>query len=821
MLADLRLAVRALSNKPGFAASAILTIALGVGASTAIFSVVSGVLLRALPYPDSDRLTEIWTEFESGNIGSTSHPDFEDLKDQGESFDAMAAYYAGPISVVSSGAGFRAIRAGVSPEFFDVLGVEAMRGRVFGADGSPVDNQGAVVSYGYWQGRLGGTDDLAAHSVAEGNRSYTIVGVMPPDFNFPAGTEFWVPRPVQTENRTAHNYRVIGRLRSGVSITQAQQELSAIARRLKQQHGDDADMVDADVRSLLDGLVGDLRAALTLLLGAAGVLLVVACANVANLLLARGLAREHESAVRVALGAPVSRIARAILAESLVLALAGAFLGVVIARAAMPALLLMAPVALPRAENIDVDWRALAFALAISVLAAALMALVPVLRTRKRNLRPILADGQRTRGGDAASHRFREVLVVAQISLTVVLLVAAGLLARSFVALLDTNPGYRTDGGIVMDLWLRRPPCTVTANSMTCDDAATSANAAFIERLMTQLGALPGVERVGGVSRLPLGEGFDPNGTFVKLQRPDEISSFEDHLTLARQPERVGNAEFRIASAGYFGAMGIPLIDGRLFDERDTADTTHVAVVSASLAAETWPGEDPLGRLVQFGNMDGDLTPFTIVGIVGDIQERALGTEPRPTFYVDYRQRTRTVSAFHIVMQGAEVNAGTAPAARRVAMALDPLVPIALRALSEVKTASVTDRRFVLLLVSIFGAVALALAGIGVYGVTAYVATERVPEIGVRVAFGARGRDVIRLFLGQGVILAVVGVLVGSVAALILTHLLRIFLYDVGAADPATFIGVALTLVTVVALASFVPAYGASRRDATEALRHC
>ena len=496
---------------------------------------------------------------------------------------------------------------------------------------------------------------------------------MPRGYDFPVGTELWVPREPVAESRTAHNWSVVGRLRDGVSRERAQADLGTIAQRLKQRYGDATDMTDAAVRPLLDQLIGSVRPALLILVGAAGVLLLVACVNAANLLLARALTRDRESALRLALGAGPGRLARLFLAESLVLSLASAALGVLIALVGVPALLALEPGRLPRADGIGVDWSVLAFTLTTSVLVAAIIGFLPAIRAAKRDSRDLLASTNRIQGGNVVNHRVRAGLVIAQISLTVVLLVGAGLLGRSFLALLAVDPGHRTDGALIMEAWLPVPS----------DVAGETRITGFIDQLMARLRAAPGVERVGGVNYFPL-DGGGAAGSFLVLQQPDDVSSFDDFIRLAREPARTGGAEFRVASADYFGAMSIPLLRGRLFDDRDTRDAPHTAVISASLAETRWPGEDPVGKLIEFGNMDGDLRPFTIVGVVGDVREYGIGTPPRPTFYADYRQRPRTAWYFHVAIQGEFDAAAMTTFARRAAAELDPEVPVAFASLREV-----------------------------------------------------------------------------------------------------------------------------------------
>lgn len=812
MLNDLRLAIRGLSRKPGFAAIAVVTLALGIGASTSIFTVVNGVLLRSLPYPDPDSLMQVETKFSSGFKGAVSYPNFEDLREQNRSFAELSAYAAWTTTATSGGEGFLVPWANVSPGFFTVLGVAPDIGRTFSSDEERAGTPVAVVSYGYWQSHLEGEVDLADQAVRVGDQVYSVIGVMPRSYDFPVGADLWVPRSPASESRTAHNWRVVGRLSEAVSQAQAQQDLSAIARRLKAQYGDDTAMEDAAIQPVLEQIVGDVRPALFVLLGAAGVLLLVACVNVANLLLARALSRDRESALRLALGARPARLARGFLAESLVLGLMGAGLGVILAVVAVPALLALEPGGLPRIDDIGVDWTVLGFALGISVLTAFFIGLVPGVRAARRDMRESLADSHRVRSSSAASRRLRGTLVVAQIALTVVLLVGAGLLGRSLQKLLTVDPGFHTEGAVVMDI-------TFPSSQNSLSEGAETRRVDFIGQLLTRLEGMPGVERVGGVNQFPL-RGGGASGTFVTLDRPDEIATFEEFAVLANEPSRNGNADFRIASGGYFGAMGIPLIRGRLFDERDRPDAPHVAVISASLAEARWPGQDPLGQLVFFGNMDGDFRPFTVVGVVGDVQEYGIGIPPRPTFYADYRQRPRAAYSFSVAIQSRSEAAALMAPARRIAREIDPEIPVDFSTLRDVTSTSLADRQFVLLLMSLFGAVALVLAATGVYGVVVYIASQRTPEIGVRVALGAQARDVVQLFVTQGLLFSTAGVVIGLAAAFASTRVLARFLYEVNAADLETYAGVAIALLAVAAVASWIPAHRASLVDPVDALRH-
>jgi predicted permease len=809
MLQDLRYALRTLAKSPGFTAAALIALALGIGANTAIFSVVNGVLLRPLPYPKPDGLVQVETAFQSGAHGNVSYPDFEDLRDQNHTFANLAVFANGTTSAAAAGRGFRVALAEVSASFFPILGVQPVMGRVFNADDERAGQRVAVASYGYWQSRLGGSATFTGKTVQVGDEVYAVIGVMPPGYDFPAGNELWAPREPATENRTAENWHVVGRLRAGVSLEAAQADLRTIARRIKQQYGDNTFMTDASVRPVLEQLVGSVRPALSVLLGAAGVLLLVACVNVVNLLLARALSRDRETALRLALGARPGRLARQFLAESLVLSLTGAALGVLLAVAGVPALLAVEPGRLPRAENVGVDWPVLAFALAAAVLVAVAIGLVPAIRAARRDAREALSEGHRSQGGSVTSHRVRGVLVAAQVALTIVLLVGAGLLGRSLLKLLAVDPGFRTRGAVVMDVWLPEPR----------DAAGVTRIASYLEQVMARLRAIPGVARTGGVDAFPLQIEGPSNGTFLILQRPDQVRNFSDFERLARQPALSGNAEFRVASADYFGAMGIPLIRGRLFDERDAPDAPHVAVISASLAQKRWAGEDPIGKLIFFGNMDGDLRPFTIVGVVADVRDHGLGAPPRATFYAYYRQRPRRASEFHIAIQGRADAEALATSAQRIARELDPEVPTRVQSLEDVVSGSLADRRFVLILLGLFGSLALLLATTGVYSVIAYMASQRTAEIGIRMALGARGGDVVRLLVRQGATFAVAGIGVGLIAEFALARFLGSLLYGVGAADPLSFGATSAVLLVAALVASWLPARRAARVDPMVALR--
>ncbi|HEX6938135.1 MAG TPA: ABC transporter permease [Longimicrobiales bacterium] len=810
LLREVHRAIRTLRRAPGFTFVAVLTLGLGIGASTAIFSVVEGVLLRSLPYPDPDGLVRVFQVNDEGNRMAFSHPNLEDVRANNRTFTGLAQYAIGTTPVMVGEELSLAGIAWVSGEFFDVVGIHPAIGRGFAAGevtgrGAPV----AVVSHEFWQGALGGVPDISTLTLRLQSGAVSVVGVMPPGFEFPGGADVDVIAPytvAQNPARTAHNWWVIGRLRDGVTLAQAQQDLSAIARRLKAEHGDETWMVDAAVVPLHEYLVGNVRPALLVLLAASGVLLLIACANVVNLLLSRMAMRQRELAVRLALGAGSGRLVRQYLAEALVLSLTGGAVGVLLATWGVDALLALEPGRLPRLDEIGVNTTVLGYALVVSILTATALGLLMAWRATRADVRGTLAASQRTMVGGGSSRRVRAGLVVAEVAMTIVLLAGAGLLARSFARLLAVDPGFRTEGAVVMDAML----------PAAWDLQVAVRNRRFLDELVQRIRAVRGVEHVGVTDAPPL-SGRGASGMFLILDRPDEVRSFDDWLRFMENPNRTGYAEYRQASGDYFRAMGIPLVAGRLFDERDHADAPHVAVISESLARTRWPGEDPIGKLIQFGNMDGDLRPMTIVGVVGDVRHESLEAEPSPTFYGNAAQRP-VMGRVSVVVSGPDASAAVG-SARAAAQALDPTIPVRFRQIEDFFADSLAERRFSMLLLGIFALVALFVAAAGLYGVISYLVAQRTREVGIRIAVGARPTDVMRLVVGQGAVLAAAGVACGILAALALTRFLAGMVYGVGTTDPVTFAGVGGVLLGVAVLASWAPARRAVRVDPMVALR--
>ena len=802
---DVRFGFRQLRRSPGFTLTTVLMLALGIGASTAIFSIVNGVLLRSLPFPEPDRLVAVYQVNAEGAQGQFSHPNFMDVRERSRSFAALAEHASASAPVLVGETAAQVPVAWVSADFFPAVGVGAALGRTFLPEDFGTGEPVAVVSDAFWRQYLGASRDLTARTVRVGGQPLTVVGVLPPGMDFPGNAELWRPQgPMANATRTGHNWQVVGRLRAGVSPRAASRELHGIARGLKRRHGDETLMAGAAAVPLHEVIVGGARPTLLVLVAASGLLLLITCANVVNLLLLRTAARRRELAVRRALGAGRARLVRQFVGESLVLALAGGVLGTALAWVGTRALLALEPGRLPRVGEVRVDAAALLFALGVSVVAAAVIGLIVALRASGSSVWGALAEESRGHSGGVAGNRVRSALAVGQVALTLVLLVGAGLLARSFIRLMEVDPGYRTRDAVVMDVVIPRAG----------GEAEQSRGMRFQDELLARLAEIPGVRAAGSVNVLPLDDaGEGSSGPFAKVGRTEVVRGFEDLMRLLREPGRAGEAEYRVASGGYFPAMGIPLIRGRLFDERDTPDGVHAAVISRSLAEREWPGQDPIGQRVQYGGMDGDLRPFEIVGVVGDVRERALDAEPRPTFYANVRQRPSGVSGPHnIVLYGGDPEAVSAMA-REILREMNPEIPVRFGTLEQVLSTWLSDRRFSLLLLAIFAVAALVLAVAGIYGIIAHLVAQRTREIGIRLALGAPAGAVLGMVLRSGVLLAAAGVAVGLVSALAATRLLSGLLFGVGTRDPLTFVTVPLLLLGVAALASYVPARRTTRVD--------
>jgi putative ABC transport system permease protein len=794
---DLRFGLRVLAKQPAFTLVAIVTLALGVGANTAIFSVVNGVLLRSLPYPDPDRLVVLWEADAKSRQIHVSQPNFEDWRAGQQSFESVSAHtgrWGGPATVTGGSEPERAHAVGVFQDFFRVLGVEPAAGRAFAPD---EHRAGAarvvVVSHGFWQRRLGGASDLAGRRLTIEGLSHEIVGVLPAGFAYPAETDLWFPQETAGDGgaRSAKNFAVVARLKQDVTVEQAQADMTTVARRLEQQYPDSNRGAGVAVVPLKDQLVGQVRPALLVLMAAVCVVLLIACANVANLLLARGLSRQREIAIRLALGAGRARIVRQLLTESLLLSVVGGALGLLFALWLVRALVALGPATIPRLEEIGLDSHAMAFTAAATLLTGLLYGLAPALKISRPDLQDTLkSTGATTAGGGS---RLRGLLVVAEVAMTLVLLVGAGLLAKSFWRLLQVSPGFEAENVLTMQLSLP-----------TSDYREGRQTVAFYRQLFERLGALPGVEAAGMINNLPMG-GVSISGGVIVEGRPEGQG---------------GYAGFRIVSPGYFDAMRVPVVRGRLFNEADNETAQPVALVSERAARATWPGEDPIGKRVR-STMDnrGDVW-MTVVGIVGDVRHSGLEANPSAELYVPVAQRpTRARGGTVVVRTTGDANA-LAASVRREVQAVDRNLPVSFAPMREVFARTTASRRYSMTVLVAFACAALLLSVVGLYGVMSYTVSQSTREIGLRVALGAQRSDIYRLVVGQGLVLAAAGVCIGIVASLALTRLMAGLLYGVAPTDPATYAGVAALLVVVAALACFVPARRAAKVDPMIALRY-
>ncbi|MGA8153762.1 MAG: ABC transporter permease [Terriglobales bacterium] len=809
---DLRYAMRVLGKNPGAATIMVFTLALAIGATTAIFSVVYGVLLRPLPYPAASRIMAISEVNSDGRSSRLADPNFDDFRDQSHSFQSIAKYTDEAVSVSGASQPTRTTVAAVTPEFLAVFGVEPIVGRDFTASD---DRKGAapvaLVSYGYWRQYLGSAQDLSQSHLKINNAVHSVIGVLPSGFRFPNDVDVWLPADRDGENlsRTAHNYSAVGRLKDGVSVDQARQDISAIARRIYQTSNEKTDYLlrDGRVVPLQDSITGAVRSPLFILLGAVGFLLLVACANVANLLLAQASVRERELAIRSALGAARGRLVRQFLTEAFLLSLTGGVLGVLAALSGVAGLVALAPESLPQLDSVSVSVPVLLFACLLSTAVAAGLGAFTAVRATRSDLRKGLAEGGRGQAGWQGSQRVGRAIVTAQIAITLVLVIGAGLLGRSLMKVLEVDPGFRVDKIIAMDVslpWVEDPK-------------VKSAQGMFFSNLIGRLKQIPGVRSVGAASALPMTGGL-PDGMFLLMTQNEVPKTMDAFGALFNQKERTGNADFCVATDGYFKVLGIPLIRGRMFNERDGADTPHVALISESLAHDRWPHQDPIGHTIEFGNMDGDLRLLTIVGIVADTHEYGLDEPPRPTVYVNLFQRPRAVMT--VTMLSDADTRSVSSAARRIVQDLNPEIPAKFQTFQQVYSASLGSRKFNVILIGFFGITALLLATAGVFGVMAYSVSRRTREFGVRVALGATSGDVLRMVLGQGMRTILIGVAIGIVGSFALTQTVSSLLFGVTATDPVTFGSVTLLLIAVALLACYIPAKRATKVDPMVALRY-
>ena len=797
---DIRFGLRTLAKSPGTTLAALLALALGIGANSAIFSVVDGVLLKPLPYPAPDRLVVLMAKNPTAGFPrfSVSLPDFEDWRRQSRSFQGMVAY-AGKRFNLTGGDHPEALRgAGVSADFFHTLELEPALGRGFRPEEDrPGGERVAILSDGLWRRRFGADPGIVGRTLMLDGVSRIVVGVAPPGAGLPLRGEIWVPLaadPAQ-ESRGAHHLTVLGRLKPGVSLGRARTEMAQVAARLERQYPDSNSGWGSVILPLGDFAVEDVRSSLLILLVFVSFVLLIACADVANLLLARVAAREREIALRAALGASRVRLVRQMLTETLVLFLAGGLLGLLLAGWGTRALIALDPDVIPRGQEVHLDGRVLLFTLAVSLGTGLLFGLIPALTGAGRRLADSLKEGGRGMAGGLRGRRIRDVLVLAQVALTLVLLLGAGLLIQSFARLQAVDPGFRPEGAVAAQLALPEAKYHQEERQI-----------AFYRALLERVRALPGVEQAGLIYPLPLGDS-------------DLVFAFFVEGRPAPPPNAVPTANARTASPGAFQALGIPLRRGRLFDDRDNAAGMPVVVVNETMAARVWPGENPLGKRLTFDDpKDPKRRWSTVVGVVGDVHHEALGKEAGSEVYLSQFQQPIPYAA--LVVRGRGDPARLAAPIRGAVKSLDPDLPVdKVTTLRDVVAASLAQSRFKAVLLALFAGLALVLAVVGVYGVVSYSAAQRTHEIGVRLALGASRDHVLLLVVRQGMRWVLIGLALGLAGAWYASRLLAGEIYGLSVTDPLTFLTVPLALGLVALAANYFPARRATQVDPLVALR--
>jgi putative ABC transport system permease protein len=810
LLQDIRFGLRMLLKSPSVSIVATIALALGIGANTAIFSVVNAVLLRPLPFPDPDSLVAIYeTDTQRGQQrGAHSYPNFFDLRAQNTVFERVACYHSADYIMTGRGEPARLQASVVTADLFPLLGVAPALGRTFHPDEDKPSQSGRVVmlSHDLFQRRFNADPSIVNQAITLDGRSFTVVGVMPPSFEFPIQNEpveLWTTiagdasgsSPV-TNQRGAHFLRVIGRLKSGVKPEQAQAEITAIAARLEQQYPDENTRRSLRLESALASLVGDVRPALLILLGAVAFVLLIACANVANLLLARATSRHKEMAIRTALGASRVRVIRQLLTESVLLSILGGAIGLLLAVWWSDLLIALGKEDIPRAVYVGIDWRVLGFTLGVSLLTGLIFGLAPAFHSTKTELVESLKEGGRGTSEGARRNKVRSVLVVTELAIAVVLLVGAGLLIQSLWRLRNVNSGLQPQKVLTFNLGLPE----IKYNS--------DRQAQFFIDLKNRLESSPGVQSASTIFPLPLsGDRFSISFEIEGRPLPPK-----DHPS----------ADFFTTGVGYFRAMGIPMIKGRDFDDRDKHGSTPVIIITETFARQYFPNEDPIGKRIHPGissREDEDSMMREVVGVVGDVRNRGLDTEARAAYYVPHTQVP--FSQMVVVVKTASEPRTLIPAVTKEVAAMDQdLALFGVKSMEEYLSASVAAPRFNTTLLSIFAIVALVLTVVGLYGVMSYSVAQRTNEIGIRLALGAQARDVVLMIVKQGSLLIGLGLAIGLAGAYAVTRLMASLLFGVTAKDPYTFIAVAVLLAGVALLACYLPAWRATKVDPMEALRH-
>ena len=796
IIKDIRYGLRSLLKRPGFTVIALVALALGIGANTAIFSLVNAIVLQPLPYPDPDRLVWAWGTVRSGsNRASVAPLDYLDFRSQNRTFEQLAASFGlpGQANLTGSGDPERLVSSSVTGNYFDTFGVRPVLGRGFSLENEKTgQDQVTVLSHALWQRRFAGDPEIVNKTLILDSKPYQVIGVMPANLRLPQNPELWVPLNFDVDpsmkQRRAHFLRPIGRLKAGVSLAQAQADIDLIAAQLEQQFPDTNTGWSLGLVSLREQLVGDSSTIVFILFGAVGLVLLIACANVANLLLVRAAARRKEIALRTALGASRWRIVRQMITESLLLSIVGGALGALVAFWGVQVLVSLTEDSLPPTVNVTIDATVLGFTLLISIVTGLLFGLAPASRTLKVDLIDSLKDGARGAEG-TLRNRTRSLLVVFESAVAVMLLIGAGLLVRSLIELQKVDPGF--DSNNILTLSIALP-------QQKYEGEGKAAN--FFQQFETRVASLPGVESVGLITELPLTDQLNDISFTVEGRPP--VS-----------PDQALGTDWRRVNQNYFSTFRIPLLRGRNFTEQEVRQSEAVVVVSQALVASAFPNEDPLGKriITMFGY------PYEIVGVVGDIRHSSLASGPLPTMYFP----TRNTGRMNVLVRTQGDPLSIVGAVRKEVHALDPDQPIAeVKRMSDWVDSSVAEPRYRTTLLALFAAIAMILAATGIYGVMSYSVTQRTHEIGVRMALGARRLDVLKMVVKQGMVLTLVGVVIGLAGAFALTRVMSTLLFGVTAKDPITFGVVAALLIAVAFIACFVPARRATKVDPLVALRY-
>lgn len=798
ILQDLRFAARNFVRHPGFVAVTVLTLALGIGANSAIFSAVNAFLLDRLPFPNADELVMVWLENPSQGIQAdvTSYPNYADARDQTTLLSGLGAFTTGQVNLSAEGGEAERLRvARVGANVFPIIGLEPSLGRSFLPEEDLAGEEPVVIlSDALWQRRFGGARQVLGETVRLDGTPHTVVGVMPPGFVFPRDTDLWRPLALSEEER---NWRrmlwlyQIGRRAPGASLEQVRLEMQTIGARITQEH--DLPGYGIYVQSLRDYTVGEARSPLFLLFGAVALVLLIACGNVVHLLLARAAAREREVVIRSALGAGRGRLIRQMLTESALLALLGGALALVIAQVGLHFLLRFGPANWNRMGDIALDGRVLLFTLLISLLVGLLVGVVPAFQASRLNLAETLKEGGRGSSGGPAGHRVRRALVVAEVALTLVLLVAASLLIKSFDRVLRTDPGFRTEGLLLIDLAVQRTgyeePETVQR---------------FYQQLLERAAALPGVKRVGAATSVLLAE--QPWSIYISIEGQPDGPLIDRH-------------EIPVDSAtpGFFQTLGIRLMDGRPFTDADHRDVERVVIINEAMARLYWPGESAVGKRVKYGNEDSPSPWMTVVGVVADARRSSLVRPARPSLYIPHAQDPQR--RMTVVLAGDGEPNLLIPAVRDLVRDLDPNLPLArVIKMEDLLADQVSERRFTTWMLGVFSSLALFLALVGVYGVISHAVASSLRELGVRLALGATPREVTKLVILQGLRPVLAGLVLGVLSALLLSRFLASLLFEVSTFDPTIYLVISTLLIGVSIIAAYLPARRASRINPSEVL---